>query len=108
MGLLTVYNALAGLAVAAAVILDIDPDEINFAAVLALTRANTSNGPGCVHCGHPPHHPVDLITAITAQPRNRTTRQRTSPRTTTQRQNQRTRDVTYTITIVTPNLPKTD
>jgi Insertion element 4 transposase N-terminal/Transposase DDE domain len=107
-GLLTVYNALAGLAVAAAVILDVDPDEINFAAVLALTRANASNGPGCVHCRHTPHDPADLITAITAQPRNRTTRQRTSPRTTTQRQTERTRDVTYTITIVTPDLPKTD
>jgi hypothetical protein len=108
-GLLTVYNALVGLAVAAAVILDVDPDEINFAAVLALTRASATTDPTCVHCGHTPGDPInDLITAITAQPRNRTDRQRTSPRTTTQRRTERTRNVSYTITIVTPNLPKTD
>jgi hypothetical protein len=106
-GLLTVYNALARLAVTAAVILDVDPDEINFAAVLALTRANATTDPACIQCGHRPDNPVhDLVTAIAAQPRNRTTRQRTSPRTKTQRQTERTRDVTYTITIVTPNLPK--
>jgi hypothetical protein len=104
-GLLTVYNALAGLAVAAAVTLDVDPDEINFAAVLALTHAAT--GPACTHCGRASDNQVDdLITAITAQPRNRTGRQRTSPRTTTQRRTERTRNVNYTITIVTPNLPK--
>jgi hypothetical protein len=106
-GLLTVYNALAGLAVAAAVTLGIDPDEISFATVLALTRTNTTR-PGCVQCGRQPDNPInDLITAITTQPRNRT-RQRTSPRTKTQRQTQRTRDVSYTITITTEtsNLPK--
>ncbi len=106
-GLLTVYNTLAGLAVAAAVTLDVDPDDINFAALLTLTRANTTNNPTCIQCGHRPDNPIhDLITAIAAQPRNRTTRQRTSPRTTTQRHTERTRDVTYTITIATPNLPK--
>jgi hypothetical protein len=105
-GLLIVYNALVGLAVAAAVILDVDPDEINFAAVIALTRARVVTGPGCTRCGHNPDPTQDLITAITAHPRNRTDRQRTSPRTTTQRHTQRTRNVSYTITIVTPNLPK--
>jgi hypothetical protein len=106
-GLLIVYNALVGLAVAAAVILDVDPDEINFAAVLALTRAAT--GPGCTRCGHTRDNLTeDLITAIAAQPRNRTKRQRTSPRTTTQRRTQRTRTVSYTITIVTPDLPESD
>jgi hypothetical protein len=106
-GLLTVYNTLAGLAATAAIILDVDPDDINFAAVLALTRANATTDPTCIHCGHRPDNPINnLITAITAQPRNRTTRQRTSPRTKTQRQTERTRDVTYTITIVMPNLPK--
>jgi hypothetical protein len=50
----------------------------------------------------------DLITAITAQPRNRTDRQRTSPRTTTQRRTERTRNVSYTITIVTPDLPESN
>ena len=106
-GLLTVYNALARLAAAAAIILDVDPDDINFAAVLALTRASATTDLTCVQCGHRSDNPIDnLITAIAAQPRNRTTRQRTSPRTKTQRQTERTRDVTYTITIVTPNLPK--
>ena len=106
-GLLIVYNALVALAVAAAVILDVDPDDINFAAVLALTRAATS--PGCTRCGHTSDNPTeDLISAIAAQPRNRTERQRTSPRTTTQRRTERTRNVSYTITIVTPNIPKAD
>jgi Insertion element 4 transposase N-terminal/Transposase DDE domain len=106
-GLLTVYNALVGLAVAAAVVLDVDPDEISFAAVLALTRASATTRPACVQCGHRPDNPVDdLVTAIAAQPRNRTTRQRTSPRTKTQRRTERTRDVSYAITIVASNLPK--
>jgi Insertion element 4 transposase N-terminal/Transposase DDE domain len=106
-GLLIVYNALVGLAVAAATALQVDPDEISFAAVLALTR--TGNGTPCLHCGHSPDNTVDdLIAAITAQPRNRTARQRTSPRTTTQRHTERTRNVSYTITIATPNLPKAE
>jgi len=106
-GLLTVYNTLVSLAVAAAVVLDVDPDEINFAAVVTLAR--TATQPGCTRCGHATDNPAqDLITAITAQPRNRTDRQRTSPRTTTQRHTERTRNVSYTITIVTPDLPKSD
>jgi hypothetical protein len=106
-GLLTVYNALVGLAVAAAVVLGVDPDEISFAAVLALTRASATTDPECVQCGHRPENPVgDLITAIAAQPRNRITRQRSSPRTKAQRRTERTRDVNYTITIVASNLPK--
>jgi hypothetical protein len=106
-GLLTVYNALAALAVDAAVVLGVDPDEICFAAVLALTRTSATTDPGCVQCGHRRDNPVDdLITAIAAQPRNRITRQRSSPRTKTQRRTERTRNVTYTITIVASNLPK--
>jgi hypothetical protein len=103
-GLLTVYNALVALAVAAAVVLGVDPDEISFAAVLALTRSSITTGPGCVQCGHRPST-GDLVAAIAAQPRNRT-RQRSSPRTKTQRQTEHTRDVDYTITIATSNLPK--
>jgi hypothetical protein len=81
-GLLTVYNALVDLTVAAAVVLDVDPDEISFATVLALTRTSADTDPGCIHCGHRPDNPVDdLVTVIAVQPRNRTTRQRTSPRT---------------------------
>jgi hypothetical protein len=106
-GLLIVYNALVALAVAAAIALQVDPDEISFAAVLALTR--TSNSAPCLHCGHPSANTADgLIAAITTQPRNRVTRQRTSPRTTTQRRTERTRNVSYTITIATPNLPKVE
>lgn len=106
-GLLTAYNALVGLAVAAAVVLGVDPDEISFAAVLALTRTSATTDAACVQCGHRPDNPVgELVTAIAAQPRNRTTRQRTSPRTKTQRRTERTRDVSYTITIVASNLPK--
>jgi len=108
-GLLIVYNALVRLAVAAAVALRVDPDEINFAAVLALARTNTGASTQCTRCGHLPGNPVDdLVTAITVQPRNRITRQRTSPRTTTQRRTERTRNVSYTIAIVTPNLRKTE
>jgi hypothetical protein len=44
-GLLTVYNALVGLAVDAAVVLGVDPDETFFAAVLALTRTSTTTDP---------------------------------------------------------------
>jgi hypothetical protein len=47
-----------------------------------------------------------LLAAIAAHPRNRTGRQRTSPRTASQRRTERTRNVTYTITIVTSNLPE--
>lgn len=105
-GLLTVYNALVGLAVTAAVALRVDPDDINFAAVPALTRTTTATRPPCTRCGHPPEPPVeDLIAAISAQPRNRSARQRTSPRTRAQRRTERTRNVTYTITIETPKLP---
>jgi Transposase DDE domain len=105
-GLLIVYNALVSLAVATAVTLDVDPDEISFAAVLAVTRTRAAD-PGCTHCGHRREHTTgELVAAIAAQPRNRIGRHRTSPRTKTQRRTDRTRDVTYTITIVTSNLPK--
>lgn len=108
-GLLTVYNALVTLAVAAAVDLDVDPDEISFTAVLALTRTSgTSDRTPCPHCGH--HRAsadpaAALIAAIAAQPRNRTDRHRTAPRTARQRRTERTRDVTYEINIESPNLP---
>src|SRR6266545_3345106 len=92
--------------VAAAVVLGVDPDAISFAAVLALTRTSATTDLACVQCGHRSDPVDDLVTAITAQPRNRTTRKRTSPRTKTQRQTERTRDVSYTITIVASNLPK--
>ncbi len=101
------YNALCDLATRTAVSLGVDPDEISFVAVLRLTRTHLGAPTGCRNCGHRPDDPVDtLITAIAAHPRNRTGRQRTSPRTKKQRQTEHTRDVSYTITIVTSNLPK--
>jgi DDE family transposase/transposase IS4-like protein len=111
-GLLTVYNGLVTLATTAAVDLGVDPDEISFTAVLALTRAsNATVEATCPRCGH--HRSADnqtarLITAITTQPRNRIDRHRTSPRTVRQRRTEHTRDVTYEINIELPNLPRED
>jgi Insertion element 4 transposase N-terminal/Transposase DDE domain len=104
-GFLVVYNALVDLAVRAAVSLGVDPDEISFVAVLRLARAYHTSG--CAHCGHcATVDPTDaLVAAIAAHPRNRTGRQRTSPRTKAQRRTERTRNVTYTIDIVSSNLP---
>jgi hypothetical protein len=110
-GLLTVYNALIDLAVATAVDLGIDPDEISFTVVLRATRdhllAAATATTGCPACGNraiPDHQ--DLLTAIAAGPRNRTDRHRTSPRTAEKRQTEHTRKITYTITITETNLPK--
>jgi hypothetical protein len=106
-GLLIVYNALCDLATQTAITLGIDPDQLSFTAVLALTRTQLGADTSCRNCGHRPADPLDtLMTAIAAHPRNRTARQRASPRTAKQRRTEHTRDVSYTITIVTPNLPK--
>jgi len=110
-GLLVVYNALCDLATCAAVELGIDPDEISFIAVLRRTRAHLDAEAHHCHCTRP-RAGTDTIkalaTAIGAHPRNRTGRQRTSPRTASQRRTERTHQVTYTINIVTSNLPKED
>ena len=109
-GLLVVYNAVVDLAVAAAIDLGVDPGRISFTTVLALTMGAAASTPACRHCGHPPGSGdlrADLIAAISAQPVNRVRRPRTGPRTTRQRATERTRNVTYTITIVSPDLPKT-
>ena len=111
-GLLVVYNALVDLAVRAAVDLDVDPDQISFTAVLALTRSSLAADTRCGHCAGRPAaigDPGDiLLAAITAQPLNRTGRQRTSPRTKAQRRTDRTRNVSYTIEIVASNLSKVE
>ena len=107
--LLTVYNTLVRLAVSTAVDLNVDPDAISFTAVLALTRnlIAADRGP-CVNCGHHGPDPATaLIAAIAGQPLNRHDRQRNGPRTPAQRKTERTRDVTYEITITPPELPKT-
>ena len=104
-GLLAVYNALVDQAVAAAVDLGIDPDQISFTAVLRAVRDHLASQAPCPGCGH--HgEPADLTAAIIAGPRNRTDRQRTAPRTTKERQTEHTRNVTYTITITESNLPR--
>jgi Transposase DDE domain/Insertion element 4 transposase N-terminal len=107
-GLLIVYNALVALAVAAAVNLGVDPDEISFTTVLALTQTSATTQPPCPRCGHRNvEDPIrGLVAAIATQPRNRIERHRTSPRTARQRQTEHTRDVTYEINIETPNLPR--
>ena len=106
-GLLVIYNALCDLATQTAVSLGVDPDEISFVAVLRLTRTHLSADTSCRNCGYRPADPLDtLVTAIAAHPRDRTGRQRASPRSKKQRRTEHTRDVSYTITIVTSNLPK--
>ena len=77
-GLLTVCNALVDQAITAAVDLDVDPDEISFTAVLHATRDHLA--PPCRACGHHTNG-TDLTNAIITGPRNRTDRDRTSPRT---------------------------
>jgi hypothetical protein len=108
-GLLVVYNAVVDLAVAAAVDLGVDPDRINFTAVLALTLSNGAGQRTCPRCGHPPGSGdlrADLLAAVRAQPVNRVRRPRAGPRTKRQHETERTRNVTYTITIISPELPK--
>jgi hypothetical protein len=106
--LLAVYNTLIGLALQAAVDLGVDCDQISFTAVLAHTRAMLAAAAPCRRCGHRPETTDTLLAAITAHPPNRTGRHRQSPRTKAQRRNERTREVSYTIEIVTSNLPKVD
>jgi hypothetical protein len=102
-GLLTVYNALVDQAITAAVDLGVDPDEISLTVVLHATRDHLVSP--CESCGH--HASTqDLTAAIVAGPRNRTDRNRTSPRTAADRLTQHTRNVTYTITVTETNLPK--
>ena len=101
--LLSVYNALCDLATQTAVSLGLDPDQISFVAVLRLTRSHAAPTCACT-----PLADQALQAAIAAHPTNRSGRKRTSPRTKKERRTERTRDVTYTINIVTSNLPKMD
>jgi hypothetical protein len=103
--MLCVYNALCDLATETAVSLGLDPDQISFVAVLRLTRTHAA--PTCT-CQSPPEAAQALRAAIAAHPTHRSGRQRTSPRTNKERRTERTRDVTYTINIVTSNLPKAE
>jgi Insertion element 4 transposase N-terminal/Transposase DDE domain len=103
--LLSVYNTLCDLAAETAVSLGLDPDQISFVAVLRLTRSHAA--PACA-CASPAEASQALRAAIAAHPTNRHGRKRTSPRTKKDRRTERTRDVTYTINIVTSNLPKVE
>jgi hypothetical protein len=109
---LIVYNALCDLAAQVAALESIDPDEISFVAVLRLTRAHLQADISCRHCGHRPSDLVNPLAAptgdIAAHPRNRTGRNRTSPRTSQERRTSHTREAVYTIIIAQSNLPKTD
>ncbi|HET8659488.1 MAG TPA: IS4 family transposase [Micromonosporaceae bacterium] len=110
-GLLIVYNALVNLAVQAAVDLGVDPDQVSFTAVLALTHRSLGTASPCLRCGHQMttgELTADLLTEIRAQPLVRTGRHRSSPRTKTQRRTEHTRTVSYTIEIVTSNLPRVE
>lgn len=111
-GMLIVYNALCDLATRTAVSLGVDPDQISFIAVIRHTRHHaTTAHRACSNCGHHPNPDQAtqaLLDDIATTPRNRTGRQRTSPRTNKQRRTERGRNVTYTINIVTSNLPKAD
>ena len=109
--LLTVYNALCDLATAAAALEDIDPDEISFTAVLRIVRDHhtTPRANACRHCGHRETTTTPTLTSqITNAPRNRTGRQRYSPRTPAERRTQHGSEATYTINITTSTLPKAD
>jgi hypothetical protein len=109
---LIVYNLLCDLAAHVAALEGIDPDEICFVAVLRLARSHLDADTPCRNCGHRPSdqgNPLDALTSdIAAHPRNRTSRNRTSPRTARERRTGHTREAIYTITIAESNLPKAD
>jgi hypothetical protein len=104
---LLVHNMIAALAGRAAALAGIDPDLISFTAVLSLTRARVCADTRCEHCGRPPGDPLGrLIADVTAHPRHRAGRKRTSGRTPAERRSRHTEEATYTITITPSNLPQ--
>lgn len=106
-GLLAVYNTVVDHAVAAAVDLDIDPDQMSFTHVLRAIRDHLVPVPTCGNCGQRPgRDPADLRTAIINGPRNQPRTPRASPRTLQDRQTDHTRNVTYSIKIGKANLPR--
>ena len=104
---LLVHNMIAAVAARAAALAGIDPDLIPFTAVLGLVRAGLHADTRCGHCGHLPADPLgQLIGDITAHPRHRPGRKRTSGRTAAERRSRPTEEATYTITITPSNLPQ--
>ena len=110
--LLLIHNIVATAAARAAAGAGTDPRLIPFTAVLGLVRAHVAADTRCRHCGQRPASPGDplgaLTGAITALPRHRQGRQRTSGRTAAERRIRHTEEVTYTIDITKSNLPKWD
>jgi hypothetical protein len=100
---LLVHNMIAAVAALAG----IDPDLIPFTAVLGLVRAGIHSDTRCGHCGKLPAGPLgQLIDDVTAHPRHRPGRTRTSGRTAAERRSRPTEEATYTITIAPSNLPQ--
>jgi hypothetical protein len=110
--LLLAHNLIAGLAARAAALAGITPGQVVFTAVLSLARAAITADTCCPHCGKRPtsaNAPAAKLDAdITAVPRGRVGRQRTSGRTAAQRRTWTSEPADYTITIAPSNLPKTD
>jgi hypothetical protein len=107
--LLLIHNITATAAARAAAEARTDPRLIPFTTVLGLVRAHVAADTCCRHCGHRPSDPLrQLTSAITALPRHRPRRQRTSGRTATERRTRHTEEVTYTIDITKSNLPEWD
>jgi hypothetical protein len=104
---LLVHNMIAAVAARAGALASIDPDLIPFTAVLGLVRAGLHADTRCGHCSHLPADPVgQLIDDVTAHPRHRPARKRTSGRTAAERRSRPTEEATYTITITPSNLPQ--
>lgn len=104
---LLAHNMIAAVAARAAALAGIDPDLIPFTAVLGLVRAGICADTRCGHCGKLPADPLGQLTAdVTAHPRHRPGRKRTSGRTPAERRSRPTEEVTYTITITPSNLPQ--
>jgi hypothetical protein len=104
---LLVHNMIAAVAARAAALAGIDPDLIPFTAVLSLVRAGIHADTRCGHCGQLPADPLGQLTDdVTAHPRHRPGRKRTSGRTAAERRSRPTEEATYTITITPSNLPQ--
>jgi len=110
--LLLIHNMIATAAARAAAEAGTDPRLIPFTAVLALVRAHVAADTCCPHCGHRPaganRQLSALDAAITALPRHRPGRQRTSGRTAAERRDGHTEEVAYTIEVTKSNLPEWD
>ena len=110
--MLLVHNMVATATARAAAEAGTDPRLIPFTAVLGLVRAHVAADTCCPHCSHRLASGNDQLSAlnaaITALPRHRPGRQRTSGRTATERRTGHTEEVTYTISITKSNLPKWD